>query len=488
MSRRTPRPRSPLAHAQRIRRARIVATLGPATDSREQIDALLHAGVDVFRLNFSHGTHEEHGRRIALVRELAQARDQPVAVLQDLQGPKIRTGPLAGGEPVSLVQGQQVVITTLPLAGDATRVSTTYQDLPRDVHPGDAILVDDGRLRLRVVATSDTDVSTVVELGGLLREHKGINLPGVRLSTPGVTDKDKDDLAFGLAHGVDYVALSFVRSADDLRAARRWLERHGADTPLIAKLETVEAIDNLGSIVAASDAVMVARGDLGVELGPEQVPILQKRIIRAANQRGIPVITATQMLESMTTNASPTRAEAADIANAVWDNTDALMLSGETAVGRYPVETVTTMARIIVAAEGAQAPAGTSDLPRVTPAHAITRAACSLSDDLAISVILAFTRTGRTAHLLSQDRPRALILALTPDERIYRRLALWWGVRALTCLPVSDTEALLQQMEQEVLRRGLAQRGESVVVVGAMPHKAGVHTNFVKLHTLGRGR
>ncbi|MBI4493642.1 MAG: pyruvate kinase [Chloroflexi bacterium] len=482
------RRRQLLGRPGQVRRAKIVATLGPATDSAERIEALLRAGVDVVRVNFSHGTHDDHGRRIALVRALARELDRPVAVLQDLQGPKIRTGALAGGGPLALVPGQELTITTQPVAGDATRVSTSYQPLPGEVRPGDPILLDDGRLRLRVLAAGGTEVRTQVEVGGVLGEHKGINLPGVPISAPALTEKDQDDLAFGLAQQVDYVALSFVRRAQDMHDARRWLAQRDAAVPLIAKLETAAAIDDLGAIVAASDGVMVARGDLGVELGPELVPILQKRIIRAANRRGIPALTATQMLESMTASPTPTRAEAADVANAVWDGTDALMLSGETAVGHYPVEVVATMARIALAAEAAQLPVGPRDLPRVSLAHALSRAARSLAEDLDVPAIVAFTRTGRTAHLLSQDRPRAPILALTPDEQVYRRLALWWGVRPLACALAPHTEALVQQMEQEVLRRGLAQRGQSVVVVGAMPLEKGVHTNFVKVHTIGRGR
>lgn len=478
----------PEARIAKIRRTKIVATLGPATTAPEQLEALLRAGVDVVRLNLSHGSHDEHAHSVTAVRELSRALDKSVAVMLDLQGPKIRTGALVGGGPVLLAPGQELTITTDSCPGDAARVSTTYQPLPTDVRPGDPILVDDGRIRLRVLACEGAEVRTRVEVGGLLAEHKGINLPGVPLSAPALTEKDDVDLTFGIAQAVDYVALSFVRRAEDVHDVRRRIEARGANIPIIAKLEKAEAIEHLEAIVAASDGVMVARGDLGVELNAEQVPILQKRIIRAANRHGIPAITATQMLESMTNSPTPTRAEATDVANAVWDETDALMLSAETAVGRFPVEAVETMARIALAAETAQPPDVRRGSQRITHSHAICRAARSLAEDLHVSAVVAFTRSGRTAELLAQTRPRAPILALTPDERVYRRLALHWGVLPLTCATAPHVEALIEEMEQQVLRRGLARRGEQVIIVGAMPLKRGVHTNFVKLHAIGRGR
>jgi pyruvate kinase len=451
------------------------------------MQALLRAGVDVVRLNMSHGTREAHARRVKLVRELAGALERPIALLMDLQGPKIRTGELAGGRPVRLEEGQPFVITVRPCEGTAERVSTTYQHLPQDVQPEDAILLDDGRLRLRVLDVRGSEVRTRVEVGGALGEHKGINLPGVAVSAPALTPKDLEDLAFGLEHEVDYVALSFVRRPQDLHDAREWLEAHGADIPLIAKLEKAEAIDNLDAILAACDGVMVARGDLGVELSAEQVPILQKRIIRAAHRRGIPSITATQMLESMTQSPTPTRAEATDVANAVWDETDALMLSGETAVGRYPAETVATMARIAAAAEAAEQPDVVRPIQRISHAHAISRAARNLAEDLDVAAIVAFTRTGNTAELLSRERPRVPILALTPEARVYRRLALRWGVYPMACGVSPHVEALIEEMERQVLSRRLARPGQQMIVVGAMPLRKGVHTNFVKLHTVGKG-
>src|SRR3989440_1498609 len=336
---------------QRVRRAKIVATLGPATDGLEL--ELVRAGLDVARLNFSHGTPGDHARRCSAVRKAAASLQRQVAIMQDLQGPKIRVGSLVGGGPVQLHQGQNLFITTHDLVGTADRISCTYQHLAQDLQPGDRVLLDDGRIRLTVVGAQDSEVATRVEEGGPLGEHKGINLPGVAVSSPALTDKDRADLAFGLGElAVDYVALSFIRTAEEVRGAQDLMKSLGRTVPLIVKLEKGEAIDNLDPILQVADGVMVARGDLGVELAPEQVPMLQKRIIQRANQRGIPVITATQMLESMITEETPTRAEASDVANAVWDGSDAVMLSAETATGRHPLLVLQMMDRIVRAAEG----------------------------------------------------------------------------------------------------------------------------------------
>ncbi|MBV9581514.1 MAG: pyruvate kinase, partial [Chloroflexi bacterium] len=337
---------------ERPRRVKIVATLGPATDGLEH--ELVAAGLDVARLNFSHGTPDEHARRCTAIRAAARALGRSVAVMQDLQGPKIRVGTLVGGGPVQLEPGHELVISTHPgLTGTAERVGCTYPHLASDVQPGDRILLDDGRIRLTALSTEYGEVVTRVEEGGALGEHKGINLPGVAVSSPAITDKDREDLAFGIRElGVDYVALSFVRTAGEVRTAQELIRGLGGTAPLVVKLEKNEAIANLVAIMRTADAVMVARGDLGVEIAPEQVPMLQKRIIHQANRRGIPVITATQMLESMTVDETPTRAEATDVANAVWDSTDAVMLSGETAVGRHPVHVLRMMDRIVRAAEG----------------------------------------------------------------------------------------------------------------------------------------
>lgn len=463
------------------RRAKIVATLGPASSSEERIEALLRAGVDVVRLNFSHGTQAEHAERIGRVRAIAARLGRTVGILQDLQGPKIRTGRLADGGPVSLVAGAELTITTRPVLGNAALVSTSYAALPGDVKPGDTLLLDDGKLRLTVLASARDSVRTRVENGGPLGEHKGINLPGVAVSAPALTDKDRDDLAFGLRQGVDFVALSFIRDAAEVHQARSLVESHGARVPLIVKLEKPEAIERLDAILTASDGVMVARGDLGVELPPERVPTIQKTVIRRANRMSKLVITATQMLESMIDEPTPTRAEATDVANAVWDGTDAVMLSGETAVGRFPVEAVQMMDRIVVEAEKQpshlEAHGG-----RLTHAHAISHAARSLAEDLDVRAIVCFTRTGRTAYLLSQDRPPVPILAFTSEPEVLRRLPIWWGVTPFLCALPPSTDALIGSMDRGLLELGLIKRGQSVVVVGAIPFRTGVHTNFLKLH------
>jgi pyruvate kinase len=473
----------------RPRRAKIVATLGPATASEERIEGVLRAGVDVVRLNFSHGTQAEHGERIARVRAAAGRLGRAVAVLQDLQGPKIRTGRLEGGGPVTLVTGAQLVITTRDALGNPNLISTTYERLPADVKPGDTLLLDDGRLRLSVVSSGDDEVLARVEHGGPLGEHKGINLSGVAVSAPALTDKDRADLEFGLGQGVDFVALSFVRTAAEVEVARQLVESHGRKVPLITKLEKPQAIENLDAILDASDGVMVARGDLGVELPAEEVPMIQKTIIRKANHLGKPVITATQMLESMVSQPSPTRAEATDVANAVWDGTDAVMLSAESAVGQYPIEAVQMMDRIVTEAEK-HLTRPDPRAGRVSHAHAVARAARSLAEDLDVKAIVCFTRSGRTARLLSRDRPRVPILAFTSDRLLERRLALWWGVTPLHRSPLTgaraalsdSTDELLDYMERALLEHGMVHEGDRVVVVGAIPFRADVHTNFLKLH------
>ncbi|MCC7104880.1 MAG: pyruvate kinase [Chloroflexi bacterium] len=465
------------------RRTKIVATLGPATPDQGSVEALVRAGVDVFRLNFSHGTQEVHGERIRQARAAAERVGRDVGILMDAQGPKIRIGALAGGGPVELADGARIIITTEPVAGTAERISTTYSALPDDVKPGDPILLDDGRLRLRVTGVESREVLAVVEHGGLLAEHKGINLPGVAISSPALTEKDRSDIAFGVREGVDFVGLSFVRSAQDVRDARALLDSLGSRAPIISKIEKPEALQVLDEILEVSDGVMVARGDLGVELPPELVPAHQKRIIHRANRQGIPSITATQMLESMIGSPRPTRAEVSDVFNAIWDGTEAIMLSGETAVGKYPVDAVEMMDRIAREAER-RAPRVESRPERLTNAHAVTRAACALAEAASVQMIVCWTRTGRTAELLSEDRPRVPVVAFTPLRAVQHRLALRWGVTAFVCEMAATTEELFQTVERAVIGQGLAPPGRSVVVVGAIPLRSGVHTNFVKLHTL----
>jgi pyruvate kinase len=406
----------------------------------------------------------------------------------DLQGPKIRTGTLEGGQPVTLKRGQSFAITTDDVQGTAECVSTTYPGLPADCRVGDTVLVDDGRIKLIVTNTDPTTVTFQVVDGGILKEHKGINLPGVAVSAPALSEKDEEDLAFGLDLGVDLVALSFVRAANDLHQARAFMAQHGRTVPLISKLEKPQAIDHLDAILAASDGVMVARGDLGVELPPEDVPPIQKTIIHKANRRGIPVITATQMLESMIEEAVPTRAEASDVANSIWDGTDAVMLSGETAIGKHPVEAVEMMHRIVVRAEATMPREEADDRGRVGQAQAICRAATGLADDLKVAAIAAFTRTGRTGQLLSTERPRVPIYVFTSEEQVYRRLALWWGVTPICERFSTDSDGMIREIEGALLARQALVPGDLAVVVGAQPFRPGAHTNFVKLHSVGASR
>ncbi|MGE3271543.1 MAG: pyruvate kinase [Chloroflexota bacterium] len=470
------------------RRAKIVATIGPATDTEESLEALLAAGVDVVRLNFSHGTHPEHARRIKMVRAIAERLNRPIAIMLDLQGPKIRTGTLVNHEPVTLKRGQSFTITTQEVEGTAERVSTTYAGLATDCRVGDTVLVDDGKMKLIVTHTDPTDVTFQVVDGGVLKEHKGINLPGVVVSAPAVSEKDEEDLIFGLEQGVDLVALSFVRAASDLHLARSIMSQHGRTVPLISKLEKPQAIEHLDAILAASDGVMVARGDLGVELAPEDVPPIQKTIIRKANRRGIPVITATQMLESMIEQPTPTRAEASDVANSVWDGTDAVMLSGETAVGKYPVEAVEMMHRVVVRAEATMPHEPTEERGRLTQAQAICRAATGLAEDLRVSCIAAFTRSGRTGQLLSIERPRVPVYVFTSEAHIYRRLALWWGITPILEEFSTDSDGMIREIEGSLLARQAIVPGDLVVIAGALPFRPGAHTNFVKLHSIGTTR
>ncbi len=472
---------------ERVRRAKIVATLGPATDGLEA--ELVRAGLDVARLNFSHGSPAEHARRCAAVRDAAASVGRAVAVMQDLQGPKIRVGSLVGGGPVYLEPGQDLCILARDVVGTAERIGCTYAGLVGDVRPGDRVLLDDGRIRLTVLGTQDGEVRTRVEEGGPLGEHKGINLPGVAVSAPAITDKDRADLAFGLSElRVDYVALSFIRTAAEVRVAQDMMRNLGLTVPCIVKLEKGEAIDNLDAILQVADGVMVARGDLGVELAPEMVPMLQKRIIQHANQRGIPVITATQMLESMITEETPTRAEASDVANAVWDGSDAVMLSAETATGRHPLVVVRMMDRIVRAAESADEPRvgrARDERPRGYAA-AVTHAARVLAEDLEASAIVGITRSGLTAELLSRGRARVPIFAFTPDPNVCARLALWWGVTPVQLDLKDALETNISAMEDHLVQSHGAAPADTVVITGSHPFDVGVHTNFVKYHVLGR--
>lgn len=473
-----------------MRRTRIVATIGPATESDSQLDALIQAGMNVARLNFSHGTHDDHATRIRAIRAAAVRNGQSVAILQDLQGPKIRTGALKDGQAVILEPGAAFFITTNELTGDAHGVSTTYTHLPHDVNVGDRILISDGLIELAVVSTTADTVTTRVVSGGELRQHQGINLPGVAVSIPALTDKDRDDLAFGLAHDVDYVALSFVRRADDMQLIRDAIAAYGKRVGVIAKIEKPEALHELDAILALCDGVMVARGDLGVEMPPEQVPIAQKRIIEAANHMGVPVITATQMLDSMIRNPRPTRAEASDVANAIIDGTDAVMLSGETATGAWPIEAVRMMHRIAIATEqsgrssdiGAPTPEG--DGPADVIADAMSEAACTIAREVGAVAIVAFTMSGLTARLVSRHRPTPAIIAVSPSTATVNRLSLVWGVNAYHARAVSRFDDLVEELRTMLLTNNILAAGSKVVLVGGHPIAVGGATNFVKVMEL----
>lgn len=468
-----------------MRRTKIVATLGPATKTEEKIIQLAEAGMNVARLNFSHGSHADHAELIRLIRQASIRLNKPIAILQDLQGPKIRTGTLVDKTPIQLKTGEQFVITTDEIVGAPGRVSTTYKPLPKDCKPGDRILLSDGLIELRVQECTATEVITEVVTGGSLREKQGINLPGVNVSAPAMTEKDREDLIFGLHEGVDYVALSFVRRVADVEMIKQEITAAGYHTPVISKIEKPEAVADIDAIVAASDGIMVARGDLGVELPPEQVPLIQKRIIAAANREGVPVITATQMLESMIVNPRPTRAEASDVANAILDGTDAVMLSGETANGAYPIEAVAMMARIAEVTERGytRKPEGETLAQRLpeTYSHAISHAACAIAESIDIAAIVAFTSSGYTARLVAKDRPQVPIVAMTHEYDVYHRLALLWGVEPLLCPFVSRLDDLSNLARSIMLERDVIKLGDSVVITGGHPLAVRGTTNFLKI-------
>ncbi len=469
-----------------MRRTKIVATLGPSTNTPERIAGLIRAGMNVARLNFSHGNHAEHAARIAMVRRASAEAGRYVAILQDLQGPKIRTGPLENGEPVDLVAGQRFTITVEPIIGTAEKVSTTYKSLAQDVRVRDRILLSDGLIELMVTSRNDTEVVTEIVHGGKLKQHQGINLPGVRVSAPAATEKDIEDLHFGLEQGVDFVALSFVRKASDLMVVKDIIAAKGLTTPVIAKIERPEALEVLPEILAVADGIMVARGDLGVEMAPERVPLVQKQIIGAANRSLIPVITATQMLESMIINPRPTRAEASDVANAIIDGTDAVMLSGETAAGDYPLEAVQMMALIADAIEGSgHNNSDTSprwSIPEVqSNARAIAAAACTIADALPVRAIAVLTQSGSSARLVSHYRPEVPIIAFCPTAETARRTNLYWGVMPLEIETEDRLDELEKRLQQILRERGFVQRGDLIVLSGGHPIYRYGQTNFLKV-------
>jgi pyruvate kinase len=473
--------------APSTRRAKIICTIGPACHSEAAMRDLLRLGMDVARLNFSHGSHEEHARNIERLRRAAEKENRTICILQDLQGPKIRTGRLERHEPILLESGATVIITPRDITGTPTRISTTFPDLASELAPGARILLRDGLIELRVRTVRGKDVVCDILNGGMLGEHQGINLPGTALSIPALTEKDRKDLEFGLKHGVDAVALSFVRSAADVNMVRRIVTGRGSDTPLIAKLEKPQAIDHLEEILEACDGVMVARGDLGVEMAPEKVPVIQKHVIRRAAQWRKPVITATQMLESMIENPRPTRAEASDVANAIFDGSDSVMLSAETASGRYPREAVAMMSRIVVEAESNM---GEFTLPRrrrdrhgLSIAETICESIAHAAEDLPMGAIAVFTETGNTARMISKYRPQAPIYAFTHNATVAQRTNLYWGVQPVKCDQALSIDHMVDMAEEDLLSRGLLKSGDVLGVVAGTRQASG-STNFMRLHTV----
>jgi len=448
---------------------------------------LLRLGMDIARLNFSHGTHEDHARNIHRLRRAAAREGRTVCILQDLQGPKIRTGKLENHEPVLLKTGSTVTITPQEIPGTATRISTTFPDLARELAPGARVLLSDGLIELRVRTTRGKDVLCEVLNGGELGEHKGINLPGVALSIPALTEKDRKDLEFGLEHGIDAVAISFVRTAADVKSVKQIVASHGSDVPVIAKLEKPQAVDHLEEILEAADGVMVARGDLGVEMAPEKVPVIQKHVIRQAAAWRKPVITATQMLESMIENPRPTRAEASDVANAIFDGTDAVMLSAETASGQYPRESVSIMSRIVVEAECNITDLGQMRRRRERRGLSIAETICEsiahAAEDLPMGAIAIFTETGNTARMISKYRPKAPIYAFTHLAPVVQRMNLYWGVHPVRCPQARSAEQMVTMAEQDLVKRGLLQPGDVLGVVAGTRQASG-STNLMRLHVV----
>ncbi len=465
------------------KRTKIIATVGPASSSAAVIAKLIRAGMDAARLNFSHGDRKDHVLRIRLIRSEAARAGKPIAIIQDLQGPKLRVGVMKD-DAVTLRRGDTVTVTTNKITGSTGIFSVTYPRLAKDLKAGDTILLDDGRLELRVAGKNSRGLSCTVIRGGVLKSHKGVNLPGARLSLPSLSVKDREDLRFGVKQGVDYIALSFVRTADDIIRTRRYLRSLRADIPIIAKIEKPEAIRNLDEIIRAADGIMVARGDLGVEMPPENVPLLQKRIIEACHWGEKPVITATQMLESMIENPQPTRAEASDVANAILDGTDCVMLSGETAVGKYPVQSVEFMARIAKQAETSVNP-WPPDEDVSGPDESVAHAACRAAQEQCANAIVTFTQSGSTALLVSKHRPRMSIIAPTPFEGVARKISLYWGVSPVILRPKKTTDDMITSVERIMLNQKLAKPHDLIVITAGVPIGVAGSTNMMKIHRVG---
>jgi pyruvate kinase len=472
-----------------VRRAKILATIGPSSREPAILEAMIAAGINAVRINMSHGTQDEHAENIARARAAARAMHRPLSVLVDLSGPKIRTGVLKNGQPVQLETNALFTITTRSVAGDVHEVSTNYAGMARDLKAGARLLLDDGAIELRVERVTETDIICRVINGGTLAERKGINLPGVQLPIPSLTDKDRRDLAWAVRQGADYIALSFVRRAEDCREAKELIHAQGGRQPLVAKIEKAEAMDHLDEVIAASDGIMVARGDLGVETSVELVPVYQKRIIEQANIAEKFVITATQMLQSMVSSPRPTRAESTDVANAVWDGTDALMLSNETAMGQYPVPAVATMARIIESAEtGRRGATHAREMLAGKQSGRFSRALCEAAtfaaEEMGAKTIAIFTESGLMARRCSALRPEQRVVALTPSEDVRNELALVWGIESLLHPSSDRTEEMIRTGDRALLEAGVTQQGEVIVVMAGRLSGLGLSSSM-KLHRVG---
>jgi pyruvate kinase len=475
-----------------MRRTKIVCTIGPASSSREMLDRLVAAGMDVARLNFSHGTHEEHAEVLRTIREGEAAWGHPVTIVQDLQGPKVRLGRFVGGQAL-LLNGETFTLSAKSIIGTDTRATLSHPEFLPVLKKGDQVWMDDGMIQLVVESASSEEAVCRVTAGGVVSDHKGISLPRIPVPVASLTDKDREDLRFGIAQGVDYVAVSFVRSAADIQEVRKFLHEHGANIPLIAKLERAEVVGNLPGILPLVDAVMVARGDLGVEVPLEEVPVIQKEVVRQARLAKVPVIVATQMLESMVRHIRPTRAEVSDVATAIFDGADAIMLSAETATGRFPVETVSVMARIAERAERAlsKSPADQRRGDRAEPygfPEATSQAACHAARVLHAKSIVAFTQSGFTARLISEERPDVPILALTPFPEVQRRLGLYWGVGSRLIRKVETTDEMLDEIETNLLADGTVRNNDVLVIISGSPMWVTGTTNLLKFHRVGEHR
>jgi pyruvate kinase len=472
-----------------MRKTKIVCTIGPSSESLPALKQLISAGMNVARLNFSHGDFEEHGNRIRNIRQACQELDKTVAILLDTKGPEIRTGKLKE-DSYELVQDETIVLTTEEMLGDSKRVSVTYKDLPRDVHVGSTILIDDGLIGLAVTDIRGSDIECRIVNGGTIKSKKGVNVPGVRISLPGITEKDANDIIFGIQQGVDFIAASFVRKASDVLEIRQLLEEHNAShIQIISKIENQEGVQNLDEILEVSDGLMVARGDLGVEIPAEEVPLVQKRMIKKCNYVGKPVITATQMLDSMQRNPRPTRAEASDVANAIFDGTDAIMLSGETAAGKYPVESVQTMSRIAIRAESAleyrEIFIRQSTAQQVTITEAISQSVANSALDLDAKAIITPTESGYTARMVSKYRPKSPVIAVTRSEQVMRRLCLVWGVLPIKGEEARNTDEMFQLAVDDSIKAGHIRLGDLVIITAGVPVGRSGTTNLMKVHHVG---